>query len=125
MEKYNIMDTLGTEFPAGRRTRVIVGPNAFVTAENFVMGHVTINPGGSVPIHSHEQEEVYLILSGQGDFLLDEQVVPIGSGDYVYIKPYSTHRLRNTSDFEMKMLFCYAPKGIVTHWKTELQEGIK
>ena len=66
MEIINVADIAGMEFPAGRRTRVMVGPGAKLEAANFVMGHVTIYPGGSVPIHAHEQEEVYFIVAGQG-----------------------------------------------------------
>ena len=66
MDIINVADVGGVEFPAGRRTRVLVGPDAPLEAERFVMGHVTIFPGGSVPIHSHEQEEVYFIIEGEG-----------------------------------------------------------
>ena len=45
MDIINVADVGGTEFPAGRRTRVLVGPDAPLEAERFVMGHVTIYPG--------------------------------------------------------------------------------
>ena len=64
MDIINVADIKGMEFPTGRSTRVIVGPNAPLEAAQFVMGHVTIYPGGSVPLHSHQQEEVYYIVAG-------------------------------------------------------------
>jgi quercetin dioxygenase-like cupin family protein len=73
----NIDFVKGTDFPAGRHTRVLVGPGAQIEAQNFVMGHVTIYPGGCVPLHSHEQEEVYLILSGEGLICINDLNLPL------------------------------------------------
>lgn len=125
MKINNVYNVKGTEFPAGRLTRVIVGPDAPVEAQNFVMGHVTIYPGGSVPLHSHEQEEVYLIVSGSGMISIDDERECVTGGSYVYIPPNSTHILENTSDDNMIMVFCYSPKSIVEHWEQELNGEIK
>jgi mannose-6-phosphate isomerase-like protein (cupin superfamily) len=120
MQVHHIDEVGGTRFPAGRHTRVIVGPGGPVEAEGFVMGHVTIFPGGSVPIHSHAQEEVYFIASGEGTMEIGGIREPVRTGSYVYIPPGSEHVLCNTGRQEMVMMFCYAPKGIVEHWQQEL-----
>ncbi|HHW01753.1 MAG TPA: cupin domain-containing protein [Thermoanaerobacterales bacterium] len=125
MDKYHIKEIKGTEFPAGRLTRVIVGPGAPVEAQNFVMGYVTVYPGGSVPLHSHEQEEVYFIVSGKGIMHVNDERENVESGSYIYIHPNSTHMLENTSSENMIMMFCYAPKSVVDHWKKELDGEIK
>lgn len=123
MGVHNIFSVAGTEFPAGRRTRVLAGPGAPVEPAGFVMGHVTIYPGGEVPLHEHSQEEVYLIVSGRGELELGGESHPVKPGDYVYITPGTPHNLRNTAAEDMIMLFCYAPKSIVEHWRQELEEG--
>jgi len=125
MKVNNIFDVKGTEFPAGRLTRVLVGPGAPEEANGFVLGHVTIYPGGSVPLHSHEQEEVYIILSGHGKMHIDDETADVKPGDYVYITSKANHLLENTSDEDMIMVFCYAPKSIVDHWQEELEGKIK
>ncbi|RKL61842.1 cupin domain-containing protein [Thermoanaerobacteraceae bacterium SP2] len=125
MDKYHVKKIEGTEFPAGRLTKVIVGPGAPVEAQNFVMGYVTIYPGGSVPLHSHEQEEVYFIVSGKGIMHVNDERENVESGNYIYIHPNSTHMLENTSNENMIMVFCYAPKSVVDHWKKELAGEIK
>lgn len=119
----NIFTVPGTEYPAGRLTRVIAGPGAPVEPDGFVMGHVTIYPGGEVPEHVHGQEEVYIIVAGSGVIELDGAGQPITAGDYVYMRPHIRHCLRNTSAENMIMIFCYAPKGIVEHWQHELSGG--
>lgn len=86
------------------------------------MGYVTIFPGGAVPLHSHEQEEVYFIATGEGAVEIDGIQEPMKAGSYVYMKPGSTHTLRNGGTENMVMLFCYASKGIVDHWQKELAQ---
>ena len=109
------------KFPAGRHTRVMVGPQAPLEAEKFVMGHVTIYPGGSVPLHSHQQEEVYYIVAGEGKITVDDESRNVQTGDCIYLKPQSNHMLRNTSTDNMVMMFCYAPKTVAEHWAQEMQ----
>ncbi len=123
MKIFNIAAVAGTEFPAGRRTRVLAGPGAPAEPAGFVLGHVTIYPGGEVPLHEHGQEEVYLIVSGRGVLALAGEDHPVATGDYVYIRPGTPHNLRNTSGEDMIMVFCYAPKSVVDHWQQELAEG--
>jgi quercetin dioxygenase-like cupin family protein len=119
----NVADIKGMEFPAGRHTRVLVGPNAPLEADRFAMGHVTIYPGGSVPVHSHEQEEVYYIASGAGSITVNEETRSVQTGDCIYITPQSTHMLTNTSTDNMIMMFCYAPKAVAEHWAQEMKGG--
>jgi quercetin dioxygenase-like cupin family protein len=123
MRVHHLDEVAGTKFPAGRHTRVIVGPGGPVEAEGFVMGHVTIFPGGSVPVHSHPQEEVYFIAEGAGTIEVDGQAAPVRAGSYVYMKPGSTHLLKNGGPGDMLMVFCYAPTGIVDHWRQELAQS--
>ena len=54
MEKVNIWDIEGTEFPAGRRTRVILGQNGAMEGSKFCQGYVVVYKGGGIPEHEHE-----------------------------------------------------------------------
>ena len=42
MQKVNIWDIEGTEFPAGRRTRVILGQNGAMEGDKFCQGYVVV-----------------------------------------------------------------------------------
>ena len=64
MEKVNIWDIEGTEFPAGRRTRVILGQNGAMKGSKFCQGYVVVYKGGGIPEHDHETVESYTILKG-------------------------------------------------------------
>lgn len=112
----------GRAFPARRRTRNLVGGASPIQAENFSMGVVTLEPnGGQVPWHNQEQEEIYFILEGTGEFCLGEERQTISSGQAVFIPPQVFHQLTNTGETPMKMLYCYGPAGDVAHWKQELE----
>lgn len=108
-----------TYFPTGRNTRVLIGAHSPVQAENFVMGYVELEPGGSVPMHDHVQEEVYYIVEGNGTIEVGNETREVKTGDAVYIPPNDPHCLTNTSTKQMTMMFVYSPGGVVQHWEDE------
>jgi len=62
-------------------------------------------PGASVGPHPHaDDEELYVILSGQGEMELDGQVHPVAAGDAVVVFPGGTHALRNTGAAPLRLL---------------------
>lgn len=119
MHKINIFDIKGTEFPAGRRTRVILGENGAINGDHFCQGYSVIYPNGGIPEHSHPAVETYTILQGNGIMKVDGETQDITVGDVVYIESGVPHTLHNTGDQEMHMMFVYAPKMIVDHWAEE------
>jgi len=124
MNKVNIFDIEGTEYPAGRRTRVVLGEIGAIDGDYFVQGLTVIYPGGSVPLHDHEAVESYTILSGEGQMLVDGQSEPVRQYDCVYLEKGQKHSLENTGKTDMFVMFVYAPKMIVDHWAKELSGEI-
>ena len=111
----------GRTYPARRRTQNLVGGASPIQARNFAMGYVTLEPrGGQVPWHSQEQEEVYLVLDGEGEMCLGEERHRLRGGQAVYIPGGVFHQLTNVGDTPMHMLYCYGPAGDVAHWRQEL-----
>lgn len=125
MNKIRIMDVEGTEFPAGRRTRVLLGENGEINGDHFCQGYVVIYPGGSIPLHDHVTVESYTILKGHGEMTVDGETLPIEEGELVYMESGKPHGLRNTGDEDMHMMFAYAPKMIVDHWAQEQSGELK
>ena len=111
----------GRTYPARRRTQNLVGGPAPVQATNFSMGFVTLEPqGGQVPWHNQEQEEVYFVVSGEGEMCLGEEVQPLCTGQAVSIPPGVFHQLSNKGDTPLTFIYVYGPAGDVDHWKQEL-----
>ena len=127
----DLADIEGRGYPAGRRTKNLVGGLSPITAEHFCMGYVTLDPGGGqVPWHNQDQEEIYFVIEGEGEMCLGEERAPIRAGQAVYIPPGKFHQLTNTGGVRMVMLYCYSPAGDVAHWRQELdgtlpREGIE
>lgn len=112
----------GRRYPARRHTQNIAGGAAPIQCKNFCMGHVTLDPlGGQVPWHNQEQEEVYLILEGEGEMCLGDERRAVRGGQAVYIPPGVFHQLTNTGATPMRMIYCYGPAGDVAHWRQELE----
>jgi mannose-6-phosphate isomerase-like protein (cupin superfamily) len=111
----------GRNFPAGRRTQNLAGGASPIQAAAFSLGHVTLEPnGGQVPWHNQEQEEIYLVLEGQGEMCLGEEKMALSTGQAVYIPPRVFHQLTNIGATPLRMIYCYGPAGDVAHWRQEL-----
>jgi len=84
----------GRTFPARRWTRGLVGQGGQpIAAKGFAMGYVVLEPkGGQVPWHNQEQEEVYMVLEGEGEMELDGERVPVKPLTAIYLKPGCRHR---------------------------------
>jgi quercetin dioxygenase-like cupin family protein len=119
MQTIRLSEIAGTKFPTGRHTRVMIGAHSPVQAENFVMGYVVMEPNGSVPIHTHEQEEVYFIAEGKGTMQVGDEKQEVEGGMAIYLEPNVEHELVNGPDGRMVMIFVYSPAGVVKHWEEE------
>jgi mannose-6-phosphate isomerase-like protein (cupin superfamily) len=59
----------------------------------------------------HEQDEVYIVISGKGEFLNGSERVTFGPGDFLFVPAGVEHRFENFSnDFSTWVIF-YGPKG--------------
>lgn len=111
----------GRDYPARRNTQNLVNGASPISAENFSLGFVTLEPnGGQVPWHNHEQEEVYFILDGTGEMCVGDEKETITGGQAVEIPSNTFHQLTNIGDEPLQMIYCYGPAGEVAHWKQEL-----
>jgi mannose-6-phosphate isomerase-like protein (cupin superfamily) len=117
----NLKDTPGRTYPARRLTRNLVGGASPVQCENFCMGIVTLDAGGGqVPWHNQEQEEVYTILSGEGEMCLGSERVIMGTGETVYIPPTVFHQLTNIGSEPLTYISRNGPAGYEAHWRQEM-----
>ena len=75
------------------------------------IGLTTIHPGSSIGVHQHaNNEEIYLILSGQGVATLDGREQRVRPGDVMVNHPHCSHGLRNDSTEELR-IFAFAVDG--------------
>jgi mannose-6-phosphate isomerase-like protein (cupin superfamily) len=59
----------------------------------------------------HTRDEVYIVISGTGEFLYDDTRTSFGPGDFLFVPARMEHRFENfTDDFSTWVLF-YGPEG--------------
>lgn len=59
---------------------------------------VQIMPDGQIKPHTHETLEVFYIISGQGEALINDQWLACGAGDVIYAPAGVVHSIKNTGD---------------------------
>jgi mannose-6-phosphate isomerase-like protein (cupin superfamily) len=63
-------------------------------------------PGSEIGRHTHgiDNEELYLILAGNGLMYVDGETFEVGHGDCIINRPGGTHALENIGDTELKLM---------------------
>lgn len=73
-------------------------------------GRTVLAPGSSVGEHTHPlTEELYLILEGRGQGVLDGRTFPVAAGDLFLCKAGHSHGLVNDSDAPLAFLGLMTP----------------
>ncbi len=89
------------------------------TQENSVET-ITVNPGESVPLHSHpDREEEYTGLSGDGSVIVDGIEYPFSKGSRILVPKGSKHAVKNTGDNPLVFFAINIPAfkpGDTTFW---------
>lgn len=84
-----------------------VNPNAPAKNMGLVMfyipPHAVLQPG------SHETEETYVILEGEGTMTFGSGPRPVKRGDFVYLPPWCLHGIENTGTEMLVVLICTSP----------------
>ncbi|MGH9368898.1 MAG: cupin domain-containing protein [Thermoanaerobaculia bacterium] len=81
-----------------------------------VLAHGTLSveiyaPRGTDPQGPHTRDELYVVLSGRGDFLLGAERCAFGPGDLLFVPAGAVHRFEGFSeDFATWGIF-YGPEG--------------
>ncbi|WP_247232614.1 cupin domain-containing protein [Telluribacter sp. SYSU D00476] len=81
-----------------------------------VMQHGTMSvelyaPDQVDPQQPHAQDELYVVVSGTGQFLNGEEVYLFGPGDVIFVPAGRVHRFFDfTDDFQTWVIF-YGPEG--------------
>ncbi len=87
--------------------RTVGGGDTVVTFRHYVdkdklhekgrlFARLSIPPGGAVGFHQHvDESEFYVIHSGRGRYLMDDQSWEVGPGDVAEVAPGHSHGIEN------------------------------
>jgi mannose-6-phosphate isomerase-like protein (cupin superfamily) len=69
------------------------------------MNDAYVEPGETVPAHEHtDMEEVFYVLSGQGEMRVGSEVAPVGARDRVIVPPRTAHVLTNSGTARLRLV---------------------
>ncbi len=102
------------KFSLAEAMELLPGPDGKRSAEVFAHGSMIVKvyaPRGTDPQSPHTQDEVYVVMSGTGQFVNGQDRHPFGPGDVLFVPAGVEHRFeRFTDDFVTWVVF-YGPEG--------------
>jgi quercetin dioxygenase-like cupin family protein len=82
-----------------------------------------VPPGGGPPPHVHTREdETFYVLEGEIEFLLGEETILAGPGDFVNVPRHAVHRFVNVGAETAKLVVTFTPAGI-DRWFAEILDA--
>lgn len=83
-----------------------------------------VPPGGGPPPHIHRrEEETFYLIEGEIEFLLGEQRIIAGPGDFVNVPRGTVHCFRNTGAGTARMVLTFTPAGIEHFFEATLERA--
>lgn len=94
----------------GGEIKIMISPKT-VDKPGFILGLSTLAPDEVVNNHIHDySHEAFYVLQGQGNIIFaDGEIISFGVGDSVFVPKGMPHRIINTGDTKMKVIFTATP----------------
>ena len=84
----------GTDHPF--ETRPWGGFETLADNKDFKTKRITVDPGAQLSYQSHNKRaEHWIVISGEAEVVLNDEVIPRGPGEHIYIPVNAKHRVRN------------------------------
>ena len=80
--------------------------------------HFTIEPGATVPDHSHPNEQLGFLVTGEMAFTVDGERIAVEAGDSYVIPSDEPHSAENTGDEPAVGIEVFSPPRENPDWRT-------
>lgn len=101
-----------TPSPHERELKVLISPSLQKEVKELAIGMTILPPGNSSSFHSHDEEaETWIIVSGNGEVRVGEEVQQVGPESVVFLPPTIRHQIINTGHETLRMFWIYTPPG--------------
>jgi len=116
------------KYPVPGSSNDIVGKLFLQEALGLTSAEISINsmkPGDLIPfIHKHkENEEVYFIIKGTGQILLNDEIFDINEGMAIRVSPDAERTIRNNSGNELIFIVFQAKKSSIN--SKQIEDGFR
>ena len=113
---------MSSQEQAGRGARVTLaealarlpGPGGERFAQVFEHGSLVVEifaPRGRDTQQPHTRDELYVVVSGSGEFLRGDDRHPFAPGDVLFVPAHVSHRFEDFTDDLTVWVFFYGPEG--------------
>jgi mannose-6-phosphate isomerase-like protein (cupin superfamily) len=80
----------------------------FLRQTSMSMGLYVLPTGGTDPQSSHNEDEVYVILNGRGQIMVDGEHRSVQKGSIVFVGKHIEHRFHSIEE-DLQILVFFAP----------------
>ncbi len=101
----NLNDTKMDEVKLGKTKNTYI--QWLVTRENnapYAMRKFTIKPEGFIQMHYHDYVETLFILNGECKTYVDDDLLNLKKGDYIFIDTKHRHKIINTGKEDLEFI---------------------
>ena len=78
---------------------------------DFIVRKTVLHPGSAIGYHLHDKDEVYYVLEGRGELMLNGERSEVGPGTAILTRPGDSHGLEPLAGEELVVLVVYEKKG--------------
>ena len=98
------------ESPDGMMRDSILITNDTCGSDNVSAGLVWVHPHGEIHEDTHAFDEVYYVIRGSAEVVMDGSSVPAAAGDVVFIRAGVRHRIANPTDETFQIFWLIATR---------------
>ena len=69
-----------------------------------------LHPGSAIGYHLQQEDEIYYVLSGTGEMIMNEKTFVVSAGDAILTRPGSSHGLKQTGKEDLVIIINYQLK---------------
>jgi quercetin dioxygenase-like cupin family protein len=98
------------------RVVAVLGSPGNDVSTRMAFGMSALPAGVKTPSHSHEAEELAVVLHGRGVITVGDSHHSVSAGDVVVAGPWVPHVTTASPDDAMVVMWVYAPPGSESRW---------
>ncbi|MFC1417540.1 cupin domain-containing protein [Streptacidiphilus cavernicola] len=80
----------------------------FLNERNMSAGLYALDRGEADPQQPHQQDEVYLVVSGRAYLTVGDETTTVGRGSVAYVPAGTAHRFHHITD-DLRVLVVFSP----------------
>jgi len=77
---------------------------------------VDMPPGGSVRLHKHPYQEIFIIQDGTVTFTVDSALLEAHAGQIIIVPADTPHKFTNTGDRQLRQVDIHVNGQFITQW---------